>query len=464
MKDTLKIPNNLLYAQNDFPQFIAQDRWQLFLSTELGEIYQVIPWEELVRSISRKMPHKHTCGVKAHLNLRAQIALMFLKVHLNVSDGKLIERLNCDFSLQYFCNIHIAPHKSIKDSSLPSKIRKELSNYIDYEAFQKILAGSWAEDLDHKDISMQDATCYETSMRYPTDVKILFESAQYLEKYMTKLCKKIKHPKPRNKYKKQKLLTIDYLKQRRKTHKQTKRRVKYLLKLVHKQIVQMDELIHNNREVSIGGRFSQRYPLIKKVTEQRQSWQDTGQKPKDLIVSIDKPYIRPIVRGKENKRVEFGAKVNMLQVDGINFIEHLSFDAFHEGNRLQNGIHLHRKLFGRCSVIAADQIYATNANRKYCTKSSIKTNFKPKGRPSRHKTQQKQLQNILNLQRSTTLEGSFGVEKEIYGLKKIRARTKETEILWIYFAVHYRNASVIAKKRQQKRQQLQKEAMQSKVA
>ena len=51
-------------------------------------------------------------------------------------------------------------------------------------------------------------------------------------------------------------------------------------------------------------------------------------------MSIDKPYISPIIRGKEIKRVEFGAKVHKLQIDGIPFIEHLSFDAFHEGIRV----------------------------------------------------------------------------------------------------------------------------------
>lgn len=32
------------------------------------------------------------------------------------------------------------------------------------------------------------------------------------------------------------------------------------------------------------------------------------------------------VRGKENKSVEFGAKSNNIQVDGISFIEKLSFN------------------------------------------------------------------------------------------------------------------------------------------
>ena len=48
----------------------------------------------------------------------------------------------------------------------------------------------------------------------------------------------------------------------------------------------------------------------------------------DRIVSISKPYVRPIVRGKEVKDVEFGAKCNNILVDGISFIEKLSFNAF----------------------------------------------------------------------------------------------------------------------------------------
>lgn len=39
------------------------------------------------------------------------------------------------------------------------------------------------------------------------------------------------------------------------------------------------------------------------------------------IVSISKPYARPIVKGKESKSVEFGAKVNNIQADGMSFME-----------------------------------------------------------------------------------------------------------------------------------------------
>jgi len=44
------------------------------------------------------------------------------------------------------------------------------------------------------------------------------------------------------------------------------------------------------------------------------------------------------------------------------------------------------------------------------------------------------------------LEGSFGKEKEHYHLKKIRAKTKQTETLWIFFGIHTANALEIGRR------------------
>ena len=42
--------------------------------------------------------------------------------------------------------------------------------------------------------------------------------------------------------------------------------------------------------------------------------------------------MRPIVRGKENKTVEFGAKSNNILIDGISFIEKVGGDQGYSGN------------------------------------------------------------------------------------------------------------------------------------
>ncbi len=187
--------------------------------------------------------------------------------------------------------------------------------------------------------------------------------------------------------------------------------------------------------------YWKRREASKKVLAQQWAYFLEDQQPKRRIVSIDKPYIRPVVRGKEVKKVEFGAKVNKIQVDGISFIEHLSYEAFNEGVRLKKSIWLTQKLFKKkLKVVGADRIYANNTNRVYVTKHGIKTDFKRKGRPSKHKLHFDQLASVITKEGATRLEGSIGTEKEHFLLKRIQARTKETEKLWIFFGIHTSNA------------------------
>lgn len=193
--------------------------------------------------------------------------------------------------------------------------------------------------------------------------------------------------------------------------------------------------------------------MIRKVLVQQQEMFTTGSHSvADRIVSISKSYIRPIVRGKEVKKVEFGAKVNMIQFDGINFIEHLSFDAFNEGPRLIDSIWYGRSLFGKVTHISADDIYATNANRKWCSSRNIITNFKRKGRAGKHEDHRVIMAAELRKERATRMEGSFGTEKQHYSLDYIKARTQKNEVLWIFFGVHTANAVRIAKRLAQEKQ------------
>ena len=56
----------------------------------------------------------------------------------------------------------------------------------------------------------------------------------------------------------------------------------------------------------------ERMLTIRKVYNQQFGWFHNGEKPKDRIISLHKEYPRPIVRGKETRKVEFGAKVNKI--------------------------------------------------------------------------------------------------------------------------------------------------------
>jgi hypothetical protein len=61
-----------------------------------------------------------------------------------------------------------------------------------------------------------------------------------------------------------------------------------------------------------------------------------------------------------------------------------------------------------------------------------------------------QLARIITKERATRLEESFGKEKEHYHLKKIKAKIKKTEILWILFGIHTVNCLEIGRRMQKK--------------
>ncbi|MDQ6478323.1 hypothetical protein [Dyadobacter sp. LHD-138] len=110
----------------------------------------------------------------------------------------------------------------------------------------------------------------------------------------------------------------------------------------------------------------------------------------------------------------------------VSILEHVSYKAFNECKRLKISTLKHRNLFGGCSHLAGD---ATNENRKFTTKEAIVTNFVRKGRGKDDKPT-KQIKALLNKERSTRLEGSFGNEKEQYLLRKIKARNRSSLALF----------------------------------
>ena len=174
----------------------------------------------------------------------------------------------------------------------------------------------------------------------------------------------------------------------------------------------------------------------------------------DRIVSVSKPYVRPIVRGKEVKSVEFGAKCNNIQMDGISFIEKLSFNAFNEGTRLKHCIKMHKRLFGvDVKKIGGDTGYAGTENRDYCKEKGIQTSFVKRGRPSQEKKEKDFVRQELARVRATAMEGSFGTQKEHYDLRRIKARKKATEILYIFFGIHTANVVHLAERLLEQEQQ-----------
>lgn len=427
----------------------------IFQRTRLGQLHSTLPIAELAALLPEP---QNSTGAKPWFDNYGKVALQFLKAYEGCSDAKLLERINTDWSMQLFCGIRLGKSEWIKDKDIIWKARSFVAAHLTTEEAQPILIRHWKPWMGNLGWGMCDATCYESYIRYPTDVKLLWQSAEWLHERIALISKELGQPRPRSKYNEQRKKQIAYSRRRRKAHGLQRRRCRQLLHLCAKLLGQLALLFEQYR--AAGQRelcdeaVMERYGTIAQVYAQQQwHYDNPGEPVPERIVSLHKPYIRPIVRGKENKRTEFGAKVNTWQAGGLNFIEHFSFEAFHEGVRLKEAIAFHRKHFGQLDKLAADAIYATNDNRSYCSDEGISTSFKPKGRrtsDAQMRKEEDQQRAQLGKARSTELEGSYGNDKNHYGLRKIKARNEHTEITWIFFGMMTANAMKVARRKHKK--------------
>ena len=109
------------------------------------------------------------------------------------------------------------------------------------------------------------------------------------------------------------------------------------------------DLLDKNEElnVDIPVRMLERLETLKTVFEQQEyMYRNKVNKVDSRIVSISLPHIRPIVRGKAGKNVEFGAKISLSLSDGFSFVDHLSWDNFNESKDLIFQIEKYKERFG----------------------------------------------------------------------------------------------------------------------
>lgn len=120
-------------------------------------------------------------------------------------------------------------------------------------------------------------------------------------------------------------------------------------------------------------------------------------------------------------------------IDGICFIEKLSFNAFNGGIRIKHCVSLAQKLTGvDVKKIGGDKGYSGNDNRTFCKDNGIETSFIQKGRTGKNETKNTIKRELARV-RATTMKRSFGTKKEHYGLRQVIVQIKTTEILFIFW-------------------------------
>ena len=455
IRNFAEITPNLPFSEFNFYDLYRET----FEKSELGRMKKILPLHEMAESfglVSKSMAPKR--GRKSYFTPEGKVALMFLKMKTQMSFPKLMEELNGNIHYQLFCDILIDPVHPLTNYKLLDDIVAELAGRLKIQELQNLLAEAWKPYMKNLDTMYTDATCYESEMRYPTDQKLLWECVEKGYDLMCKASRQLGIHRPRTKFLDVEKANLTYRKQRKHNKTQTRRITRRLLDLLGKVLREIRKMDREHEAAKLfTDREKQTIDIITKAYRQQCNHFQSGDARESIpnrIVSVSKPYVRPIVRGKETKNVEFGAKCNNILVDGISFIEKLSFNAFNEGARLPHCIKMHRRLFGMdAKKIGGDTSYAGTANRDLCKELKIQTSFVKRGKPFKEMNEKDFVRQELARVRATAMEGSFGTQKEHYSMRRIKARRKETEILYIFFGIHTANAVLLAERLMERQQE-----------
>lgn len=416
-----------------------------------------LPWDSLVNVYQKQLNNSDT-GADG-INPRVVIGSLIIKHMCDLSDREVVQQIQENIYMQYFIGYSSFSDEEPFDPSLFVEFRKRLgieqinaiNEMILHMANQKTEeAASKQQDppssppsaveaspgpattpdpvaITHEGKLIVDATACPQDISYPTDLNLLNDSRQKAEELIDFLFNPKLHEKKPRTYRQK--ARKDYLKtaqKKRKTRSEIRNALRKQLGYLKRDIKSIYKLLDSYAIIPFD-RHQYKYFLVIQTLydQQAKMYQQKTHSVEHRIVSIHQPHVRPIVRGKTNANVEFGAKIQVSLMGGYAFLEDLSWEAFNEGTRLMKTVEQYKARLGYYpKEVLVDKIYCTRENRSKLKALQIALVAKPLGRPTAMKIH-------IRPGERNPIEGKFGQAKNAYGLNRIKARLQQTSESWI---------------------------------
>ncbi len=446
------------------------------------KLSEIIPWDEFADAYYQNMSSGMGRPAK---DARLVIGAVIIKHKLCLSDEETIEQIRENPYLQYFVGLPSFQTEPPFAPSLFVDIRRRMGDQV-FDQFNQAIVNKLENrktkgsdnadppespvcrkdsepaneqpctDEAHCGKLIVDATVAEQAIRFPTDLGLLDEARQISEELIDVL-----YPlsglqkKPRTYRRKARKAFLALAKQRKASINKRRRAIRQQLQYLNRNLGHIDMLLDLVPDESTALTFHQRrqYWIIQHVyRQQEEMYRTRSQRCDHRIVSISQPHVRPIIRGKAGKTVEFGAKISVsLTAERLAHVDHLSWESFHEGHDLPSQVEAYKDRHGYYpEVVIADTLYGSRANRRYLADRGIRFAGKSLGRPkketidNRHLLRAEARRRRAEYRERIPIEGKFGQGKNGYRLNYIRARTKATSEAWIRSVFLVMNLLVLA--------------------
>jgi IS5 family transposase len=420
-----------------------------------------IPWDLLVSTYRSQMGNSRT-GADG-INPRVAIGAMILKHICDLSDRETVLQIQENMYMQYFIGYSSFSDEEPFDPSLFVDFRKRLGIEQINAINDKILGlnsgeGSSeppegrsttppasnqreeppcgtasgepfeASSVTHKGKLIADATACPQDIAYPTDLNLLNDARAKSEELIDVLFDAHRHGlKPRTYREVARKVYLRTAQKKVKSKREIRSAVRKQLNYLKRNLKSIDVLLDAYPSIPLD-RHQHKYLLVIHTLydQQRAMFEERTHSIDHRIVSIHQPHVRPIVRGKTNANVEFGAKIQVSLMNGYAFLDDLSWEAFNEGARLMASVEKYKVRFGHYpEEVLVDKIYCNRFNRAALKELGIKLRAKPLGRPKAV-----DVEHVRPGERNP-IEGKFGQAKTAYGLNRVKARLQQTSQSWI---------------------------------
>ena len=420
------------------------------------KLSKIVPWDTFA---SLYMSMMNTDIGRPGLCPRLVLGTLIIKHMENLDDRGVIATIQENIYMQFFVGLKGYNPHPVFDPSLLVEIRKRVGvNVFDRLNADLIQSFSSADDKkqhskkdsndDDDDLPpnkgklQMDATVADQYITYPTDSKLLNTSRKQSENIIDKLyaLNDKKGIKPRTYRRKLNTAFLEYSKKKKKSKAHHRKINRKLLEALKRNIKHINALLDifeaKKHPFPLSCREQKMLWVITAVYQQQKQMYDQNiNSCKDRIVSIFQPHVRPIVRGKDKSKVEFGSKLGVSLDNGFARIDTLSWDPYNESRDLIAQVENYKVLHGYYpELVQVDRIYASRENRKWLKARGIRITALPLGRKSKALSEESYYKKRKRKKEATErnhIEGKFGQGKNGYNLNKIRARLKQTSESWI---------------------------------
>lgn len=455
--------NPVHFLKGETPLYKPKDRQTLPLFPELfpfgGKLNEenrwmrlsvMMPWEEL----EERYRGYFTEGMgRPAKDSRLMIGLLVVKHMKNVSDEAVVEEFMESPYIRAFCGQEgFVTDGAVIDASLLSRNRKRLGREF-FEKFEKeMLAVLIGKKLIRPKDQMMDATVIPAGIEYPTDVKLLERCREWCVESMRRMKRNLNiHERVRAYARTARYVYVNFSRKRKRAKRFIRKVQRQILQFTRRNLFQLKELVRRHGgELSMRERrfIRERIRVVEAILRQQWAmWREKSHQVKDRIVSLHKPNVRPMVRGKDGRDVEFGPKALLSWVDGYCFLDYFSHDAFNEALKVRESLKRHRERFGALPrVTIGDGIFGNRKNRGMLKRLGILNAFKPLGRPSADDKSQRAWLRKKQRLRNGYMEGIIGHAKNCFGLDRIRYRISDGDLIWTLMALMGMNLSTALKR------------------